>query len=116
MWIFKYGVPVLAILGFGHGVYEIFSGKFEIEKMGIPQNVAKMLGVAALVMTILWILILLALATGAAWPRYLAILATGMYIFDYLVALALYKNSGDSLFKYWGGVAGILMISYSIWL
>ena len=24
--------------------------------------------------------------------------------------------SGDSLFKYWGGAAGILMISYSIWL
>jgi hypothetical protein len=116
MWLFKYGVPVLAILGFGHGVYEIFTGKFEIEKMGIPQNVAKMLGVAALVMTILWILILFALTTGAVWLRYLAILATGMYIFDYLVALALYKNTGDSFFKYWGGAAGILMISYSIWL
>ncbi len=35
MWLFKYGVPVLAILGFGHGVYEIFTGKFEVEKMTI---------------------------------------------------------------------------------
>ena len=116
MWLFKYGVPVLAILGFGHGVYEIFTEKFEVEKMRIAQNVAKMLGVAALLMTIFWILILCGLIVGAGWVGYLAILATGMYIFDYLVALALYKNTGDSFFKYWGGVAGILMISYSIWI
>jgi hypothetical protein len=116
MWLFKYGVPVLAILGFGHGVYEIFTGKFETDKMGIAENVSKMLGIAALLMTVSWILIIFGVATGAAWSRNLAILATGMYIFDYLVALALYKNSGDAIFKYWAGVALLLMISYCIWL
>ena len=116
MWIFKFGVPVLALLGFGHAVYEVFTGKIDAEKMGLTKPTLRMFGVANLFMTVCWGLILFGLWTGATWPKLLAIFITGMFFFDYLVSLPLYKNVGDNIFKYWAGAAVILQIIYCIWL
>lgn len=66
MWIFKYGVPVLALLGFGHAVYEVFTGKIDAEKMGLEKTTLDMFGVANLFMVICWGSILLGLWAGAA--------------------------------------------------
>jgi hypothetical protein len=37
MWIFKFGVPILALLGFGHAVYEVFTGKIDAGAMGLTK-------------------------------------------------------------------------------
>ena len=116
MWIFKFGVPVLALLGFGHAVYEVFTGKIEAEKMGLTKPTLDMFGAANLFMTVCWGLIFLGLWAGATWPKLLAIFITGMFFFDYIVSLPLYKNVGDSFFKYWAGAAVILQVAYCIWL
>jgi hypothetical protein len=116
MWLFKFGLPVLAVLGFGHAVYEVFTDKIDAEKMGLTRPTLRMFGVCNLLMTVCWIFILFGLQTGAEWPRFLATFITGMYLFDYLVSLPLYKNIGDNLFKYWAGAAVVLQIIYCIWL
>ncbi len=116
MWIFKYGIPLLAILGFGHAVYEVFTEKMNAEKMGLKPEVLRMFGVANLFMTICWVLIFFGLMGGATWAGSLAIFITGMFLFDYLVSLPLYKNAGDEFFKYWAGVALIILILYCRWL
>ncbi len=116
MWIFKFGVPVLGLLGFGHAVYEVFTDKIEAEKMGMTKPTLKMFGAANLFMTICWALIFIGLWAGATWPKPLAIFITGMFLFDYLVSLPLYKNVGDNIFKYWAGAAVILQVAYCIWL
>jgi hypothetical protein len=54
--------------------------------------------------------------SGGAWARPFAIFATGMFFFDYLVALPIYKNVEDGIFKYWAGAAVILQVVYCIWL
>jgi len=116
MWIFKFGVPVLGMLGFGHAVYEVFTDKIDAGKMGLTKPTLRMFGVANLVMTVCWGLILFGLWSGAPWPKLLAIFITGMFFFDYLVSLPLYKNIDDNLFKYWAGAAVILQITYCVWL
>ena len=116
MWLFKYGVPILAILGFGHGFYESFSSKTDTEKMGIARNAVKMFGLCNLFMAICWVVILITIGGGVTWQRTLAVFITGMYAFDYVVSIALYKNAGDNFFKYWAGVALILAIVYCLWL
>ena len=47
MWLFKFGVPVLGILGFGHAVYEVFTDKVDFEKMGLTKPTLKMFGVVS---------------------------------------------------------------------
>jgi len=116
MWLFKFGVPILAILGFGHAVYEVFTDKVDAEKMRLTRPTLRMFGAANLCMTICWALIFFGLWAGASWPRSLAIFITGMFFFDYLVSLPLYKNIGDNFFKYWAGAAVILQIAYCMWL
>ena len=116
MWLFKFGVPLLAMFGFGHAVYEVFTEKIDAEKMGLTKPALRMFGAANLLMTICWILIFFGLLAGAAWPRSLAIFITGMFLFDYLVSLPLYKNAGDNFFKYWAGMAVVLQIIYCGWL
>ena len=116
MWIFRFGVPVLGILGFGHAVYEVFTGKVDSEKMGLTKPTLKMFGTGNLVMTVCWAVIIFGLWTGAQWPKPLAIFITGMFFFDYLVSLPLYKNIDDTLFKYWAGAAVILQGVYCVWL
>jgi hypothetical protein len=116
MWIFKFGVPILALLGFGHAVYEVFTGKLDAEKMGLEKRTLDMFGVANLLMVLCWGLILAGLLAGAAWPKPLAFFITGMFFFDYLVSLPLYRNVGDDLFKFWAGAAVMLQVAYCIWL
>jgi len=117
MWLFKYGVPILAILGFGHGCYEAFTSTPEHnEKMGIARNAARMFGVCNLFMAVSWAVILVTIGGGVTWQRTLAVFITGMFMFDYVVSLALYKNAGDNFFKYWAGAAAILSILYILWL
>ena len=43
MWLFKFGVPILAILGFGHAVYEVFTDKIDAEKMRLTRPTAHLL-------------------------------------------------------------------------
>lgn len=112
MWILKYGIPILSVLGFGHAVYEVFTEKVDAEKMGLKPEVLRMFGVANAFMTACWVLIFFGLLFGAHWPRSLAIFITGMFLFDYLVSLPLYKNIGDEFFKYWAGVSAIILILY----
>ncbi len=116
MWVFEFGVPVLGILGFGHAVYEVFTGKIDAEAMGLTKPTLQMFGVANLFMTVSWGVILLGLWAGAAWPKPLAIFITGMFFFDYVVSLSLYKKVGDDFFKYWAGAALILQVAYCVWL
>ena len=80
MWIFKFGVPILGILGFGHAVYEVFTEKIDAEKMGLSREALRMFGLCNLFMTISWIFIFFGLMGDGAWPRSLAIFITGMYI------------------------------------
>lgn len=116
MWLFKYGMPILGFLGFGHAVYEIFTGKIDPEKMGSSQPILKMFGVANLFMAVSWVVVFFGLLAGAAWPRSLAIFITGMYFFDYVVSLPQYKKIGDNFFKYWAGAALVLAVVYCLWL
>ena len=116
MWaIFRYGVPVLGILGLGHATFEIFTGKVDAKKMGLMQEHIRMFGVLAVIQTLSWILVIVGLRMGAAWPRSLAIFATALFMFDYLVSLPSYKNLGDKAFKYWAGVALLLLFAYILW-
>ena len=116
MVLFRFGVPILSFLGLGYGAYEVFSGKDDPEKMGLAPNILKLFGVANLFMTVCWGVVFLGMALGASWPQSLAVFITGMFCFDYIVSLAIYKNVGDSTFKYYAGVFLILQIAYCIWL
>ena len=116
MWLFKFGVPLLGIFGFAHAAYEVFSGKEDAEKMGLRENILRMFGVGDALIAICWLLVFVALMSGARWARPLAIFGTGMFFFDYLVALPIYKNIEDNFFKYWAGAALTLQVIYCIWL
>lgn len=116
MWIFKFGVPILGVLGFGHAVYEVFTDRIDAEKMGMPRSALRMFGLCNLFMTVSWIIIFFGLMGDGTWPKALAIFVTGMYIFDYVVSIPLYKNAGDEFFKIWAGAAGIILILYIFWL
>ena len=116
MWsIFKYGVPVLGILGFGHSTYEVFARKIDAKKMGLTPEHLQMFGYLCLMQVVCWVLVIVGIRTGAAWTHPLAIFATGMYLFDYVVSLPSYKNLGDKVFKYWAGVAWLVQLAYILW-
>ena len=116
MWaLFKYGVPVLGILGFGHATFEVFTGKVDAKKMGLTPEHIRMFGVLAIIQTLCWVMVIVGLRMGAAWPHHLAIFATALFMFDYLVSLPSYKNIGDKAFKYWAGLALLLLFSYILW-
>jgi len=114
MWLLKFGIPLLGVLGFAHASYEVFSGKEDPEKMGLRENILKMFGVADALIAVCWLLVLVALVSRFRWVRPLAIFGTGMFFFDYLVALPIYKNIEDRIFKYWAGAALILQVIYCI--
>jgi len=116
MLILKFVVPVLSVLGLGYGAYEVFSGKDDPDKMGLAPNILKLFGVANLFMTLCWAIVCVGLAVGASWPGSLATFITGMFFFDYIVSLAIYKNVGDSSFKFTVGVFLLLQIGFCIWL
>ncbi len=91
--------------------------------MGLAQNILNMFGVANFLMGVCWIIILLTLLPGFEWlrdimvtvisPHELAIFLTGMFFFDYIISLAIYKNVGDSYFKFYGGVFLMIQAIYS---
>lgn len=114
MTIFKYGIPVLGILGFGHAAYENITGKVDGKGMGVTQEHIKMFGLLALIQTLGWALVIIGWRMGAAWPNSVAIFCTALFFFDYVVSLPSYKNINDNAFKYWAGVGVILLFSYCI--
>ena len=116
MWLFRYGIPVLGVLGFGHAVYEIFTGKVDSEGMGLTPETHRMFGVLAVIQTLGWALGMIGLRMGASWPHSLAVFNTGLFTFDYVVGLPSYKKIGDEAFKYWAGGALILLFLYILWV
>ncbi len=107
MMLILYGVPVLSSLIFAYGIYEIASGKDDPKKMGLAPNVLNFFGVANFLMMICWALVLFGVVTASSWTLLLATFVTGMFLFDYIVSLAIYKNVGDRSFKF---IAGVFMI------
>jgi hypothetical protein len=107
MMLVTYAMPVLSALIFGYGIYEIGTGKDDPEKMGLAPNVLKFFGVANCLMMISWVVVLYGMVTAASWTLLLAVFITGMFFFDYIVSLAIYKNVGSNSFKY---MAGVIML------
>ncbi len=117
MWIIRHGVPILAIVGFGHAAYQVFTEKLHADKMGVYRNVLIMFSIGETLMAASWAIVFLGLWTdGAQWPQSLAVFATGMYCCNYLVSLAMFRNMDDRWFKYWGSGAMALLVLYCIWL
>ncbi len=116
MWIVKYVIPILAILGFGHAAYENLTGKVDANKMGVTMEHIKMFGLLALIQTIGWVIVIIGVRTGAAWTKSVAVFSMALFFFDYVVSLPSYKNLGDKAFKYWAGVVLLLLVGYCIWL
>ncbi|MBI5118683.1 hypothetical protein HZA56_19620 [Candidatus Poribacteria bacterium] len=112
----RYIVPIFSVVGFGGAAYLVFTGTLKAEKMGVSKNVLRMFGAGELLMAICWAVIPLGLRAGAVWPRYLAFLITGMYLCNYLISLAMFKNMGDKLFKYWGTASAVILPLYCIWI
>jgi len=116
MALVLYGVPIFSIIGFGGAAFTVFAGILKPERMGVSENVLRMFGVGETIMAACWVLVLLGLLTGSSWPRPLAFLITGMYLCNYLISLAMFKNMGDRLFKYWGTVSAVVLPLYCIWI
>lgn len=111
-----YGIPVLSIIGFAGAAFSVFSGILNAEKMGVSPNVLKMFGVGEIIMAGSWAAVLFGLRAGASWPQSLAFTITGMYLCNYLISLAMFKNMGDRLFKYWGTAGAIILPLYCMWI
>ncbi|RJP25679.1 MAG: hypothetical protein C4520_02050 [Candidatus Abyssobacteria bacterium SURF_5] len=116
MSLISYGIPILGIIGFAVAAFSVFTGILNPEKMGISQNVLWMFGVSEIIMAACWAVVLYGLLSGSSWPKSLALLITGMYLCNYLVSLAMFKNMGDKLFKYWGTIGAIVLLLYCIWI
>jgi len=116
MTVIMYVVPIVSIIGFSGAAFAVFTGVLNPQKMGVSANVLNMFGVGEIIMAISWILILYGLHTGLPWHRSLALVVTGIYICNYLVSLAMFKNMGDKLFKYWGTAGAVILLAYSIWI
>ena len=111
-----YAIPVFGIIGFLGAAFTVFTGILNPEKMGVSENVLKMFGVGEVIMAICWAIVLFGLCTESSWTRSPAYLATGIYICNYLVSLAMFKNMGDRLFKYWGTCSAVVLLLYCIWI
>jgi hypothetical protein len=115
MWIFRYGIPVLAILGFGHSAYEVFTGKVDAKAEGLTPEHLRMFGLLVVIQALGWALVIVGLRMGASWWHSLAIFNTGLFTFDYLVSLPSFRMIGDKAFKYWAGVALLLQFLFILW-
>jgi len=116
MSFFMYAVPVFSIICFGGAAFTVFTGILDPAKMGVSKNVLRMFGVGEILMATCWALILIGLLAGASWSQSLAFLGTGMYLCNYLVSLAMFKNMGDRLFRYWGTASAIVLLFYCVWI
>jgi len=116
MSLIVYAIPVLSIIGFLGAAFTVFAGILNPEKMGVSENVLRMFGVGEIIMAICWAIVLFGVRTGSSWIQPLAYLATGIYICNYLVSLAMFKNMGDGLFKYWGTSSAVVLLLYCIWI
>lgn len=111
-----YAVPIVSALGFAGAAFAVFAGVLDPQKMGVSRNVLGMFGVGEIIMAISWVFILYGVHTQSGWHRSLALVVTGIYFCNYLVSLAMFKNMGDKLFKYWGTVGVIVLLLYSVFL
>ncbi len=109
-------VPILGVIGFLGAAFTVFAGILNSEEMGVSENVLRMFGVGEIIMAICWVMVFFGLRAGSSWTQPLACLATGIYICNYLVSLAMFKNMGDSLFKYWGTSSAVVLSLYCIWI
>jgi len=116
MWVFRYGIPALGILGFGRAAYETLTGKVDARGMGLTPQHLRMFGLLAVIQTLGWALVVIGLWRGASWPHSLAIFNAGLFTFDYLTSLPSFRNIGDNAFKYWAGVALLLQFLYIVWV
>ena len=116
MRLVLYAVPLLATISFAGAAVTVFSGILEPERMGVSKNVLRMFGIGEALMAVCWVVFVLGLRAGASWPRSLAFFITGMYLCNYLVSLAMFKNMGDKLFKYWGTVSAAILVLYCTWI
>lgn len=116
MALFRFVVPVISVLVWLRAVYQVFTNKLDAGKMGLTKPTLNMFGVCNFLMAICWGLVLFGLWSGSLWTKPLASFATGMSVFDYIVSLPPFKDMGDNLFKYYGGVFTILQIAYCVWL
>ena len=116
MKLILYGVPAFSIISFAAAAFTVFAGILDPEKMGVSDNVLKMFGLGEVIMAICWATVLLGLWIGSSWIRPLAFLATGINLCNYLVSLAMFKNMGDRLFKYWGTASAVVLLLYCIWI
>ena len=115
MWIFRYGIPVIGVLGFGHAVYEILTGKVDVKGMGLTPEQLRMFGLVDVIVTLGWALVIIGLRMAASWWHLLAIFNTGLFTCEYLVCLPSYRMIGDMAFKYWAGGALLLQFLYILW-
>ena len=116
MGVIAYAIPVLGVVGSLGAAFTVFAGILNPEKMGVADNVLRMFGMGEIIMAICWAVVLFGLRAEAAWIQPLACLATGIYICNYLVSLATFKNLGDKLFKYWGPCSAVVLLIYCIWI
>jgi hypothetical protein len=116
MSIIIYAVPIISIVGFAGAAFAVFTGILDPQKMGVSKNVLRMFGVGEIIMATSWAFVLYGLQAGSSWHRSLALVATGIYICNYLISLAMFRNMGDKLFKYWGTAGVVILLVYSIWI
>ena len=106
----------MSIIGFAGAAFTVFTGILDPQKMGVSKNVLRMFGVGEIIMAASWAFILYGLYTASSWHQSVALVVTGIYICNYLISLAMFKNMGDKLFKYWGTAGAIVLLLYSIWI
>ena len=116
MDVITYGVPILGVIGSLGAAYTVFAGILKPEKMGVEVNVLKMFGVGELIMGICWALVIYFLRSETDRAHQLVFLTTGIYLCNYLVSLAMFKNMGDKLFKYWGTLSAGALLFYCYWI
>ena len=116
MRVIIYVIPAFGIIGFLGAAFTVFTGILNSEKMGVSENVLRMFGVGEIVMAICWAMVLFGLRAESSWTQALAYLATGIYLCNYLVSLAMFKNMGDRLFKYWGTSSAVVLLLYCGWI
>ncbi len=100
MTLITYGVPILSILLFFAIIVGIFSKSFNSEKMGLAPNVLNFFGLADGFILLGWTVVLFGVHTQASWTVMLAVFITGMFLFDHVVSIPIYKNTGEKFVKY----------------
>ena len=92
MGLVLYAVPIFSIISFAGAAFTVFTGILNPERMGVSKNVLRMFGIGEVLMAVGWVMVLLGLRAESSWPQSLAFLLTGMYLCNYLVSLAMFKN------------------------